>query len=39
MENYLKELVAMPTISVNCEANNAALDYLQRFFEARQLFV
>lgn len=33
MESYLKDLVAMPTISTNQKANNAALDYLQSFFE------
>lgn len=37
METYLRELVAMPTVSSDQEANNAALDYIQAFFDDRGL--
>lgn len=37
METYLRELVAMPTVSSNQAANNLALDYLQTFFDGRGL--
>lgn len=37
METYLRDLVAMPTVSNDQEANNLALDYLQTFFDDRGL--
>jgi succinyl-diaminopimelate desuccinylase len=39
VEEYLKQLIAMPTVTNDHEANNCALDYLQHFFEDRQLHV
>jgi succinyl-diaminopimelate desuccinylase len=39
MENYLKHLISMPTVSSDKAANTKALDYLQDFFEGRGLHI
>lgn len=39
MEKYLQELVAMPTISSDKDANNTALDYIQDHLTQRGLYI
>lgn len=39
MEQYLKQLIAMPTVSGDLDANNKALDYMESFCVAHGLHV